>query len=153
MYNSTAGAAALASTAAPFLAAVVTSIAPHATSTLDADLDSPTPTLGNVTNNATAQEYASFLVMSRYVVQRILVPVVLVVGVVGNTVTIIVLTRRHMRSSTNSYLTALAISDLLYLVFIFSLSIMHHPGMNKPHHWYYWHYVRYALWLTDASSE
>ncbi|XP_037789424.1 FMRFamide receptor-like [Penaeus monodon] len=57
-----------------------------------------------------------------------------------------------MRSSTNNYLTALAISDLLYLVFIFSLSIRHHPGMDHPHHWFYWHYFRYALWLTDATS-
>ncbi|KAK8742479.1 hypothetical protein OTU49_001905 [Cherax quadricarinatus] len=96
--------------------------------------------------------YKTFLAGSRYVVQRVLVPVVLIVGVVGNAVTIVVLTRRQMRSSTNNYLTALAISDLLYLVFIFSLSIRHHPGMSRPHHWFYWHYSRYALWLTDASS-
>lgn len=155
MNYSTPSTAALTSTVAPFLAAVLTSIAPQPTSTLDPALDSPTSTFANVTVNGTVEphEYAPFLAGSRYVVQRILVPVVLVVGVVGNTVTIVVLTRRQMRSSTNSYLTALAISDLLYLVFVFSLSIRHHPGMNKPHHWFYWHYFRYALWLTDASSE
>ncbi|XP_050738833.1 FMRFamide receptor-like isoform X2 [Eriocheir sinensis] len=154
MYNSSSSTAALTSTAAPLLAAVLSSIAPQPTSILDPTLDSPTPALVNGTDNATAEmhEYAPFLAGSRYVVQRVLVPVVLVLGVVGNTVTIVVLTRRQMRSSTNSYLTALAISDLLYLVFIFSLSIRHHPGMNKPHHWIYWHYFRYALWLTDASS-
>lgn len=155
MYNSTYSTAALTSTAAPLLAAVLTSIAPQPTPTLDPALDSPIPALTNETNNGTAEmdEYAAFLAGSRYVVQRILVPVVLVLGVVGNTVTIVVLTRRQMRSSTNSYLTALAISDMLYLIFIFSLSIQHHPGMNRPHHWFYWHYFRYALWLTDASSE
>ncbi|MPC72952.1 Neuromedin-U receptor 1 [Portunus trituberculatus] len=144
-----------ASTESPFPAAVLTSLAPQVSSTLAPLLESPLPSLGNLTDDGPEEvhEYAPFLALSRFVVQRVLVPLVLVVGVVGNSVTIIVLTRRQMRSSTNFYLTALAISDLLYLVFIFSLSIRHHPGMNQPHHWLYWHYFRYALWLTDASSE
>ncbi|XP_045139070.1 FMRFamide receptor-like isoform X2 [Portunus trituberculatus] len=142
------------STESPFPAAVLTSLAPQVSSTLAPLLESPLPSLGNLTDDGPEEvhEYAPFLALSRFVVQRVLVPLVLVVGVVGNSVTIIVLTRRQMRSSTNFYLTALAISDLLYLVFIFSLSIRHHPGMNQPHHWLYWHYFRYALWLTDASS-
>ena len=131
------------------------SLAPHPTSTIAPFLESAAPSLANLTDDVPEEvhEYAPFLAVSRYVVQRVLVPLVLVVGVVGNAVTIVVLTRRQMRSSTNLYLTALAISDLLYLVFIFSLSIRHHPGMDLPHHWLYWHYFRYALWLTDASSE
>ena len=147
MYNAT--------TEPPFPAAVLSSLAPHVSSTLAPLLESATPSLGNLTDDGPEEvhEYAPFLAVSRFVVQRVLVPLVLVVGVVGNSVTIIVLTRRQMRSSTNFYLTALAISDLLYLVFIFSLSIRHHPGMNQPHHWLYWQYFRYALWLTDASSE
>ncbi|KAK4288730.1 hypothetical protein Pmani_038260 [Petrolisthes manimaculis] len=126
------------------------------------DNTSTTDTTNNTNNNSNNtiintttnnNVYSSFLTISRYVVQRVLVPIVLVVGVVGNTVTIVVLTRRQMRSSTNNYLTALAISDLLYLVFTFTLSLRHHPGMDQPHHWVYWHYFRYALWLTDASSK
>lgn len=153
MYNTTT--TSITSTVAPFPAAVLTSLAPHPTSTLAPFLESVTPSLANLTDDVPeeAHEYAPFLAVSRYVVQLVLVPLVLVVGVVGNSVTIVVLTRRQMRSSTNLYLTALAISDLLYLVFIFSLSIRHHPGMNRPHHLLYWHYFRYALWLTDASSE
>lgn len=170
------------STAAPLLAAALTTLAPPMTSvdppttttttataipTLNPPSTTTIPTLDpsnttfyNITDLEETEKdlsedsgYAAFLAGSRYVVQRVLVPVVLVVGVVGNAVTIVVLTRRQMRSSTNNYLTALAISDLLYLVFIFSLSIRHHPGMSRPHHWFYWHYFRYALWLTDASSE
>lgn len=167
------------STAAPLLAAALTTLAPPtAQPTLAPTSSTPVisppaslqpPSLNPSLNltagvsegvNETAlpaadddDVYATFLDVSRYVVQRVLVPLVLVVGVVGNSVTIVVLTRRQMRSSTNNYLTALAISDLLYLVFIFSLSIRHHPGMDHPHHWFYWHYFRYALWLTDASSE
>lgn len=89
----------------------------------------------------------------RFVVQIILVPMVIVIGVCGNIITIAVLTKRHMRSSTNFYLTALALSDMLYLLLFFSLSLQHHPGMHEPHTWFYWHYTPFAMWLVDASSE
>lgn len=38
---------------------------------------------------------------SRFWVQYVLVPIVLIVGVMGNSVTIYILTRKSMRSSTN----------------------------------------------------
>lgn len=97
--------------------------------------------------------YERFMDESRHWVQKVFVPLVMCVGVVGNSVSMVVLTRRKMRSSTNNYLTALAISDLLYLVFVFSLSLQHHPNIKHPRHWFYWQYFRYALWLTDASSK
>jgi len=53
---------------------------------------------------------------TRFVVQKLIVPVVVTFGVLGNAVTVAVLTRPWMKSSTNSYLTALAVYDLLYLV-------------------------------------
>lgn len=56
------------------------------------------PALSN--NSSTTWEVA-FLDMSRFWVQRILVPIVVIVGVLGNAVTIYILTRRPMRSSTN----------------------------------------------------
>ena len=42
-----------------------------------------------------------FLYLSRFWVQRVLVPTVVLIGVLGNLVTIYILTRRPMRSSTN----------------------------------------------------
>ena len=53
---------------------------------------------------------------TRFVVQKLIVPFVVTFGVLGNAVTVAVLTRPWMKSSTNSYLTALAVYDLLYLV-------------------------------------
>jgi hypothetical protein len=38
---------------------------------------------------------------SRFWVQRVLVPIVVIIGVMGNLITIYILTRRPMRSSTN----------------------------------------------------
>lgn len=88
----------------------------------------------------------------RFVVQRILVPILAGVGIFGNTITCIVLTRRDMRSSTNCYLTALAASDIVYLVMFFCLSLSHIPGMNAGHTVAYWHFFKYALWFNDAAS-
>lgn len=62
------------------------------------------------------------------------------------------MTRRRMRSSTSTYLTALAISDLLYLVFVFTLSLEHYPNSRTIDFYYYWVYYRFGLWLTDATG-
>jgi len=53
---------------------------------------------------------------TRLVVQKIIVPLLVTFGVLGNAVSVAVLTRSWMKSSTNTYLTTLAIYDLLYLV-------------------------------------
>lgn len=84
-----------------------------------------------------------------------LVPLVVVVGLVGNTATIVVLTRRRMRSSTNVYLTALAVSDLLYLIAVFLLSLQHYPGPGsmEPPYYIYWQFWPFILWLADSMSE
>lgn len=60
-----------------------------------------------------------------------------------------------MRSSTNAYLTALAIADLAYLLCIFWLSLTHYPQVKKNltlanFYAYTW---PYGVWLTDATSE
>ncbi|CAL8121262.1 unnamed protein product [Orchesella dallaii] len=86
----------------------------------------------------------------RFWTHYILVPIVVIIGVMGNAVTIFILTRRPMRSATNVYLTALAVSDLVYLLFSFSMSWRHFPHVNKI--WPYWWYTPFGLWVTDASS-
>ncbi|XP_069671369.1 probable G-protein coupled receptor 139 isoform X2 [Periplaneta americana] len=95
---------------------------------------------------------AQFRDLSRFWIQRIFVPIVVGVGLLGNIVTIVVLTRRRMRSSTNVYLTALAVSDLLYLVFVFSLSFQHYPHIHNPGYLWYWQYYGFGTWFTDATS-
>lgn len=82
-----------------------------------------------------------------------LVPLVVVVGLVGNAATIVVLTRRRMRSSTNVYLTALAVSDLLYLIAVFLLSLQHYPGSMGAGFSLYWQMWPFCLWLADSMSE
>ena len=58
------------------------------------------------------------LKLTRFIVLSVAIPIVVVFGVLGNVLNIVVLTRKWMRSSTNYYLTSLAIYDILYLVFV-----------------------------------
>ncbi|KAM7350549.1 proctolin receptor [Cochliomyia hominivorax] len=87
----------------------------------------------------------------RHVVQRILVPCVFVIGLLGNSVSIYVLTRRRMRCTTNIYLTALAITDIIYLTMALLLSLQHYHYV----HLYckiYWMCYGVVVWLCDACS-
>nr|CAD7415857.1 unnamed protein product [Timema poppensis] len=58
-----------------------------------------------------------------------------------------------MRSSTNVYLTALAVSDLLYLLLVFTLSLEYYPNFHDVTHHVYWQIRPFAQWLTDSASE
>ncbi|XP_076315577.1 thyrotropin-releasing hormone receptor-like [Tachypleus tridentatus] len=111
--------------------------------------------LENETKNETIGSeltHLRFLNLSRFWIQRVFVPIISFVGVVGNLSTIVIMTRRHMRSSTNNYLTGLAIFDMLYLMCILILSISHYPGMTDFHHVNYWRLWPYTILLTDACS-
>src|SRR6218665_388643 len=89
---------------------------------------------------------------TRFWVQRVLVPTITVIGVVGNTITIVIMTRRRMRSSTNWYLAALAITDMIYLIFTFILSLKHYPNARHTDYYFYWHCFPFLLMITDAAS-
>ncbi|XP_060594671.1 FMRFamide peptide receptor frpr-18-like [Ruditapes philippinarum] len=88
--------------------------------------------------------------ITRFVVQRVLVPIVTSVGFFGNIISIRVLTHRSMVSSTNCYLTALSIFDLLYLILSFTLSLKHYEHVNVQDVYHYWYY--YGKTLTDICS-
>lgn len=104
-------------------------------------------------DNHTGEELsAQFRDASRFWIQRVFVPLVVGIGLLGNVITIVVLTRRRMRSSTNVYLTALAVSDLLYLVFVFTLSFKHYPNIREPSFLLYWQYYGFGIWFTDATT-
>ncbi|ODM89365.1 Neuropeptide capa receptor, partial [Orchesella cincta] len=50
----------------------------------------------------------------------------------------------------DSYLTALAVTDFLFLLFSFSMSWRHLPIIRTM--WFYWYYTPFGLWITDAAS-
>ncbi|XP_054728931.1 uncharacterized protein LOC129237956 [Anastrepha obliqua] len=87
----------------------------------------------------------------RHVVQRILVPCVFVIGLLGNSVSIYVLTRKRMRCTTNIYLTALAITDIIYLTMALLLSLKHYDYVQR-HVEIFWKCYGYVVWLCDACA-
>ncbi len=87
-------------------------------------------------------------------VNRAVVPLVTMFGVVGNLVTIRLLSKRKMvEGPTHVYLTGLASADLLYLIFMSTLSFTHYPNVHQKSYILYWMYRPYGLWLTDSSSK
>ncbi|CAH1953729.1 unnamed protein product [Acanthoscelides obtectus] len=89
---------------------------------------------------------------SRFWVQKVLVPILLCLGIAGNTLTIMVLTRRRMRSSTNIYLSALAIADIFHLIFGFLLSFTHYKNIHDRRYELYWRFYGLTHWLCDAAN-
>ncbi|KAK2149633.1 hypothetical protein LSH36_443g02012 [Paralvinella palmiformis] len=96
-------------------------------------------------------ELTSQLELTRFVVMRLLVPLVLAVGVTGNVMNIAVLTRRWMRSSTNYYLTILAVYDVLYLIFVFTLIVKHYVDVTGLK-WYNYYKYHFGIPATNTCS-
>lgn len=96
--------------------------------------------------------YREFLEGTRFWVQKVLVPILMVIGVIGNSITIAIMTRRRMRSSTNNYLAALAIIDMMYLIFTFILSFRHYSVSSQSDYYLYWQLRPYFLMLADCCS-
>jgi hypothetical protein len=94
-----------------------------------------------------------FRISCHFWIQRVLLPMIVIVGVIGNLVTIVVLTRKRMSCSTNTYLTALAVSDMLLLIFYLILSFENYPNIRHPDYLPYWKYWRFGLWFADATCK
>lgn len=107
----------------------------------------------NLTDHVSDSWELVFRDESRFWIQRVVQPVVVLVGILGNLVTIVVLTRPRMSSSTNTYLTALAVSDLVYLVFLYALSLENHPDNKTAEYYWYWQTWRFLLWIVDSASK
>lgn len=125
--------------------------APAVPSVMDCDA-AAAAVAANLTSDLSESMAVSFRDGSRYWVQRVMQPAVVLVGVLGNIITIVVLTRRRMSSSTNTYLTALAVTDLAYLVCVYTLSYENHPGITDSRYIWYWRHWKYAIWIVDCTS-
>ncbi|XP_055374807.1 uncharacterized protein LOC129607680 isoform X1 [Condylostylus longicornis] len=87
----------------------------------------------------------------RDIVQKIIIPIVFIVGLIGNSITVVVLTRKSMRCSTNVYLTALAVTDMLYLTTTFLLTLQHYQSFHL-YHPIYWRCFGLIIWFHDGLS-
>ncbi|XP_055913336.1 putative G-protein coupled receptor F59B2.13 [Eupeodes corollae] len=87
----------------------------------------------------------------RQIVQGILVPCVVVIGLLGNSVSIVVLTRKRMHSTTNIYLAALAVTDVIYLTTVLFLSMEHYDTVHLNYE-IYWKVYGLVIWLSDGCA-
>ena len=99
----------------------------------------------------TMEESENMIWTTRFVIQKILVPIVVIFGIVGNSISILVLTRSWMRCSTNYYLTALAVYDTLYLIFAMIMSLSHYT-IVKDKTWYVFYQYPIGKPLVDTFS-
>ncbi|KAG8310362.1 hypothetical protein J6590_065544 [Homalodisca vitripennis] len=106
----------------------------------------------NLTEVATWGPEFEFRDACRVWFHRVVQPVFCVVGMVGNLMTVVVMTRPGMRSSTNTYLTALALSDIFSLLFTWALTFEHYPDNKGQEYLWYWRYWGCMYWLHDAFS-
>ena len=88
---------------------------------------------------------------TRFVVNKVLAPTVVAFGLLGNALAIIILTRRSMKSSTSSYLTALAVYDSVYLLLALSMTLTHYPAVRQAV-WYTYYQKPIGRPLTDIAS-
>ncbi|XP_068895016.1 sex peptide receptor-related protein 2 isoform X4 [Tenebrio molitor] len=103
-------------------------------------------------DDANEDPSALFLESTRFWIQRVFVPIMVCIGVGGNTITVVVLTRKRMRCSTNIYLTALAVADIIYLLFVFFLSFGVYKNIHDRKYELYWRFSGLTHWLCDSAS-
>ncbi|XP_041361116.1 FMRFamide receptor-like [Gigantopelta aegis] len=90
------------------------------------------------------------LVLTRFVVQTILVPIVVTIGLLGNVLNIVVLSHPKMRTSTNVYIMVLALADTFYLVFSFALSFARCSNLDQSYAAF--QFVPYGRVISDTAG-
>ena len=107
-----------------------------------------TNTSGNeVDYDYSEQTPTSGLDTASTVVYRIVLPVICTFGVAGILLTLIVLSRKSMRTSTNCYLMALSVADLAFLLLLASLFVHGAAQDSSAFHIY----AVYAAIMTNVA--
>ena len=85
-----------------------------------------------LTNSTAMEKNILLLSRVRLVVKFYLWPLLVIFGLTGNFISIFVLTRRRLiRTSTNNYLTILAVFDSCYLILTLILNFGSHPTFSE----------------------
>lgn len=116
-------------------------------------------------NVSSLEPYEAFYDTAQFITGVVLYPIVITIGLTGNVLTLVVLSHRKMLTSTNVFLTALAVSDILKLMndtlyFLVSILLRRHPhaGNNMLGYMYpFSHYVFnqvvcVSAWLTVSVA-
>ena len=112
-----------------------------------------------------SEEYKDFYLNARFITGLVFYPIICVFGLTGNVLSIIVMSQKQMRSSTNTYLFALAISDCIklfcdFLYFMVILLFQINPLTGNRAYGFLYPYAHYifntslciSAWLTVSVA-
>lgn len=103
----------------------------------------------NLTSAILNQEaWETFSIEFEFVVHGVMLCTVGLLGLLGNVVSIIVLSRPQMKSSINTLLIGLVSCDSILVmtsIFLFSFTVFRHMDDGSIFSWYYWHIYPYIL--------
>ena len=108
---------------------------------------------GQVTSPHVYDQYETFYLRARFVTGLVFYPIGCVFGMTGNVMSIIVMSQKQMRSSTNTYLFALAVSDLIKLIcdFLYFMVILLFQVSPSTGNKAYGFLYPYAHYIFNAS--
>ena len=81
------------------------------------------------------------------IITGILIPIICAFGIAGIIVAVIVLSRKNMCTSTNCYLMALSVTDLLFLLVFSTILADNRFTQHTQSHYFYRMYVTYATYF------
>ena len=79
------------------------------------------------------------------VIRHVILPIICACGILGIILTIIVLSHKNMSTSTNCYLMALAIADLIFLVLLIPRLVETHLRVHTPAYYTYQIVTTYSI--------
>ena len=135
--------------------------------TLVTDPEVTSESTGNMSDTADSenQEYREFYLRAQFITGLFCYPTVCLFGLTGNVLSIVVLSQRKMKSSTNTFLVALAISDGIKLIndssyFLVILLLNVDPATGEKAYGYLYPYAHYffnmsvciTAWLTVSVA-
>ena len=120
---------------------------------------------GDNTNSSEEGPEYEFYINAQFVTGLILYPIICILGLLGNILSLIVLSQKKMQTSTNVFLSALAvgdtvklINDLMYVIVLIILRV--NPELGNMLHLYLYPYAHYIFnvavcvtaWLTVSVA-
>ncbi|XP_013394970.1 FMRFamide receptor-like [Lingula anatina] len=104
-------------------------------------------------NHSHSDPYKDFYVTARTVTGLYCFPVLCLFGIVGNFIALIVLNQKEMRTSTNAYFSALAVSDTVKLIndALYFVTILLYEKSPKDGQKLYGHLYPYSHYIFNMS--
>lgn len=79
-------------------------------------------------------------------------PIIFVIGITGNVLNLAVLNSRGMKTKANRFLSAMAVSDLCFLVIMFILNLVNYKPVTTSNGFVWFHYLTKMTFISLANG-